>query len=56
MLEYIDAVANSIDDEAREKLRELHGYFTETKWINSIYQRGLKPKVADGLVCRGMGT
>ena len=59
MLEYIDAVANSIDDEKQEKkLRELHGYFTENKnGLIPYTKRGLKlPKVADGLVCRGMGT
>jgi len=59
MLDYIDAVANSIDDEKQEKkLRELHGYFIENKnGLIPYAKRGLKlPRVADGLVCRGMGA
>lgn len=59
MLTYIDAVANSVNDEKQEKkLRELHAYFTENKnGLIPYTKRNLKlPEIADGLECRGMGT
>ena len=59
MLAYIDAVANSVEDEKQEKaLRELHTYFKENKdGLIPYTKRDLSlPKITDGLEYRGMGA
>lgn len=58
LFEYLEAVANSLEDEkSEEKVRQFLGYLKENRDGLVPYQkRGLKlPKLPDGLVYRGMG-
>jgi hypothetical protein len=58
-LEYIDALANSIEDETKEKkLRTLYTYFNENKKGLMPYQeRGLDiPSPPEGIIYRNLGT
>lgn len=58
-LTYIDALANSVEDEkAEKKLRDLHAYFNENRHGLIPYQaRGLGiPIPPEGLVYRNLGT
>ncbi len=59
LLEYLDAVANSLDDtKAEERIRKVYGYLKDNKQGIIPYQnRGLDlPKLNEGLVYRGMGN
>jgi len=59
LLTYIDALANSMEDEKREtSLRELHTYFTNNKeGLIPYYRRGLDlPQPPEGKEYRGMGA
>lgn len=58
-LEYVEALANSIEDEKEEKkLRGLYTYFNENRYGLIPYQeRGLRiPPPPDGIVYRNLGT
>lgn len=59
LFEYLEAVANSLEDEkTEEKVRQFLGYLKENRDGLVPYQkRGLKlPKLPDGLVYKGMGN
>jgi len=58
-LEYIEALANSIEDEKEEKrLKDLYSYFNENRYGLIPYQeRGLRiPHPPEGIVYRNLGT
>ena len=59
LFEYLDAVANSLENEnSEEKLRKLIGYLEDNRnGLIPYLKRGLNlPKLPDGLVYKGMGN
>lgn len=59
LFEYLDAVANSLEDEhSEEKVRKLIGYLEDNRnGLIPYLKRGLNlPKLPDGLVYKGMGN
>ena len=59
LFEYLDAVANGLEDEhSEEKVRKLIGYLKDNrKGLIPYLKRGLNlPKLPDGLVYKGMGN